>query len=92
MAGDPFARMTNRLAARLGSEAVFRGGPIKAALELNVEVYGENNSVTRRTVVTLFGVLDPLSGEVVQIGADSYRLDGLLEDDGYSANWTVIKL
>lgn len=93
MAGDPFARMTDRLAARLGSEAVFHGAPIKAALENNVEVYGDNGSVSRRTVVTLFNVQGAESGDTVTFGGggSTYRLDGLVEDDGYSSNWTVIR-
>jgi hypothetical protein len=89
---DPFARMTDRLLAHLGREAVLRGTePCNVNIEQGVAVTGEYGEVVgHRTLAYVPSALLPRSGDTLQLGAKTFTLDSLESDDGYTARYFVI--
>lgn len=96
MAGDPFARMQDRLHARLGSEAVLRGEPCLATLEHGVAILGEHGEVVAfRTVASIRGGPTPRQGDTLVVkleggGTKSYTIDALQGNDGYSSSCILL--
>jgi hypothetical protein len=92
MASDPFARMSDRLLARLGGEAVLRGSvPCNANVEHGVAVTGEYGEVTSyRTLVHIQSALNPRSGDTLVVSGTNYTLDTKESDDGYTTRFFVL--
>lgn len=84
---DAFARMHQRLFARLGREAFLRGLPTTAILEHGVAVTGEYGQVTGyRSFATL--PVDPLPkvGDAMVVDAKTYTVDAIQENDGHTVS------
>jgi len=93
-----FERLGQSVLRRLGQDAfLLRGAvstPTRANVEFDVAVStpdGYNEGAFMRDVVTLPSNTQPKIGDVVQIGADSYILDGLLANNGALVRYTVQK-
>lgn len=91
---DPFARMHERLAARLGSEAFLRvTEPCQVDVTHGVAITGEYNQVTgyRSVVEILTPGMNAALGDPVTVGTTTYVLDALVKDDGYTSRWIVLE-
>lgn len=85
MAGCPFARMTQRIFARLGQEATLRGLPTQVILEHGVAMTGEYGEISAfRTVATLPAGDAPRLGDPLLIDGKLWTVDAILANDGYS--------
>lgn len=85
---DPFVRMTNRLFARLGVEAVLRGAtPTRAILSHGVALTGEYGQVTaHRSMASLPSGDAPRVGDALEAQGTNYVIDAIERDDGYTAD------
>ena len=94
MAADPFARMHKTLFATLGKEGFLRTGEAcRIEMRNNETLLGEDGTVVayRTTAEIYYADLPrPRAGDAVTIGTDTYALDFVLEDDGYTARWVVV--
>lgn len=95
--GDPFARLTGSVLARLGKDAVLRGEvvdpPIKVNIEHGVQVVGEDNiSAHERSVATIGKAQNPKAGDSLVHPDGSYKLDALHSDNGLSRRFFLVKV
>ena len=94
MASDPFARMHKTLFARLGKEGFLRvGESCLVEVREGEAILGEDGGVVayRTTADIAYGdVSRPRAGETLVVGTDTFKLDFLIKDDGYSAKWVVL--
>lgn len=90
---DPFARMTERLHARLGVEALLRASqPVRVILSRGVAILGEQGLlVAYRDVADILSADDPHIGEKLQVGTDAYVIDSVEANDGYSVRCVLRK-
>ena len=80
---DAFARMHQRLFARLGREALLRGLPTAAILEHGVAVTGEYGQVTGyRSFATLPVTPLPKVGDALTVDGQGYIVDAIEANDG----------
>lgn len=84
---DPFARMSDRLLARLGGEAVLRGAiPCNASITHGVAVTGEYGEVVSyRATAMLPKSVNPRAGDSLYQNGTAWVLDSLESDDGYTS-------
>lgn len=87
MSEAAFARMHQRLFARLGREALLRGEPTRAIVEHGVAVSGEYGQVVAyRSFATLASADAPKAGDSLVIDGKSYIVDSIDADDGYTTS------
>lgn len=99
---DPFARVTKSVLSLLGRDAFLRGMPAgKVNVEHGVEVYEKNDdgeSLFSRSVATIDKVYAPKRGDSLQLQdadgnvVESYRVEGLYADNGYTVRHVVTKV
>jgi len=81
---DPFDRLHQRLLARLGREALLRGGPVRVIVEQGVAVTGEYGQVTGfRSLVSIPSFEKPRGGDALVIGGEAFVIDAIERDDGH---------
>ena len=70
MALREFTRLTERLLARMGEEALLRGAvQCRVHIEHGVEVQGSHGEVAfERVVATMLKSLDPRKGDTIEVG------------------------
>lgn len=84
---DAFARMHQRLFARLGQEALLRGIPTPVIIEHGVAVTGEYGQVTGyRSFATIPVAMAPKVGDVLRSDGHGYIIDAIDTNDGYSVS------
>lgn len=96
-----FVRATKRVLSRVGEDALLRGVPCgKVNIEHGVQFDGydgdraaSRGDVTlQRDVATILNEFSPRIGDVLEHPDGSYRLDGLLEDNGTSRRYVVVAI
>jgi hypothetical protein len=93
--GDPFARLTGSVLARLGKDAVLRGEvvdpPIKVNIEHGVQLVNSEGAVFERSVATLPKASAPASDDTLSHPDGEYILDTLHADNGHSVRFIIRK-
>lgn len=94
MTSTVFTRLTNRILANIGEDAVLRGETVTPARKVNIEhgveltgVYGEVTVL--RSVATIANEHNPAVGNTLTVGSVNYKLDALLGDNGYSSRFVL---
>ncbi len=89
-----FRRLTDRILAHAGEDAVLRSETVDPVRKVNLEhgvelvgVYGD--TVVIKTVATISLLDAPKVGDTLAIDGKNYVLDVLLSDNGYSAKFVV---
>jgi hypothetical protein len=101
---EAFVNATNSILAVLGEDAVLRGEIVtprrRVNLAHNVEMYDREGNLMYEQHVGTFNKADsPLKGDTLvfidtdgnPIAGESYILDALVEDNGYSARYVLRK-
>lgn len=101
---EAFKRVTSSVLARLGEDALLRGEvvdpPRRVSMARNVEMYDRDGNVLYVEHVGTFSKLDaPAKGDTlvfidadgVPIPGESYVLDTLGDDNGYSVRFVMRK-
>ncbi len=87
MALREFSRLSSRLLAHLGEQAVLRGNqPCRANIEHGVEFADVNDqAIFEKSVATIEKVYRPEKGDTLDVaGGGRFILDRLLKDNGYN--------
>lgn len=89
-----FERLAKSVLNRLGQDAFLVSGtnttPCKANIECGVQVAGAySDAVFDRDVATLDRALGAKVGDALQHPMGTYKLDGLLADNGYTVRFTL---
>jgi hypothetical protein len=79
--------MHRRLFARLGQEALLRGVATTVIVEHGVAVTGEYGQVSGyRSFATIPAAAAPKVGDTLVVGAVTYTVDAIQENDGHTAS------
>lgn len=99
---DPFARAIKSVLSILGRDALLRGAPAgNVNVEHGVEVYEKNHdgeSLFSRSVATIEKQYAPKRGDALVLLNDdgsvfeTYRVEGLFADTGYTMRHVVTKV
>lgn len=94
MSTGAFERLAKSILSRLGQDAFLVSGtkttPCRANVEHGVQIDGAyDDAVFLRDVVTLDSKLGAVVGDTLQHPSGTYKLDGLLLDNGYTTRFTV---
>lgn len=87
-----FARLSDRLLAHLGSEAVLHGAPTRHPVNVvhGVDFADANDQVAfSRSVATIHKEDMPRGGDKLQADGGRFVLDTLLKDNGYTEQWII---
>lgn len=94
MAIAAFTRLTERILAHVGEDAILRGEVVDPPRKINVEhgveltgVYGEVTAY--RSLATIEKAWNPQPGDPLTVDGKDYILDVLLKDNGYSAQFVL---
>lgn len=88
------ARATSSVLSRLGENAVLRSTVnCKAHIERDVQMTDrEGNMFVATQVVTISNVHAPVADQTLAIGAESFVLETLIDDNGYSSRFIARKV
>lgn len=88
-------RAASRVLSHLGEDSFLRGEaePIKAKIDRDVEMTdGEGNVTLVRYVSSIAKTHAPKVGDTLSQGDDDFKLDVLVDDNGYVVRHILIKL
>ena len=100
---DLFRQATKDALSLLGESAFLRGSePCQVNIERGVQLAGldtefeasrdSRNAVLLRDVATLDADLNPKVRDTLAVGAQQYRLDVLIDDNGASRRFVLLKV
>lgn len=83
------ARATNSVLSRLGEDAVLRSTvACKAHVDRDVQMNDrEGNIYVATHVITVSNSHSPVPEDTLSVGTDSYVLETLIDDNGYSSRF-----
>ncbi|MFZ9372245.1 MAG: hypothetical protein ACO25M_10280 [Limnohabitans sp.] len=93
MVNPALARATNRILARMGDDAVLRGTvDCKAHIDRDVQMTDrEGNMFVATFVATISKDHAPEPEDDLTVGSESFVLETLIDDNGYSARFIARK-
>lgn len=88
------ARATSSVLSRLGENAVLRSTVnCKAHIERDVQMTDrEGNMFVATQVATISNVHAPVADDALSIGSESFVLETLIDDNGYSSRFIARKV
>lgn len=88
------ARATSSVLSRLGEDAVLRGTVnCKAHIERDVQMTDrEGNMFVATQVATISNTHVPIADQTLAVGAESFVLETLIDDNGYSSRFIARKV
>ena len=95
MATGAFGRLAKSVLRRLGQDAFLHSGvtitPCRVNIEHGVQTTGEySDAVFERDVATFdLAEVQPKSGDTLVHPEGAYKLDGKLQDNGYTTRYTL---
>lgn len=85
MSNPVLARATSRILARMGEDAVLNSASIKAHIERDVQMSDrEGNVFVAAYVATISKENSPEPGDTLVVGTETFTLETLIDDNGYS--------
>lgn len=93
---DPFARLNKSIFARLGEGAFLRGtencsAEVSYGVAVNTESdYGVVTAYRTVANINYQGLNKPRVGDALTSGTQTFTLDSLVKEDGYSSQWVVL--
>lgn len=95
--GDPFARLTSSVLARLGKDAVLRGENVDPPRKVNIEhgvqvqIDGDEYAVYSRSIATIAAADAPKVNDTLSHPDGEFVLDALYGENGQSLRFVLRK-